>query len=210
MVLNDKAKNALEEQNQALQNELQALRKAKAETEAKNKELRIAHLRQENRIDQLRRDINELTSDNEILCDSHIEVTNTNRTLRSSIAALDTNVDQWEKYAIGERDQLTKFIAYTEELEKRLEQSKVRTRDLEERNKDLEERSEDLEDCLVTEKIESQAFEAECQELERRNKALWTTVRYLDGLIDEDQSEVMRMRKGVLKLRELWEAGELD
>lgn len=210
MVLNEKAKNALEEQNQALQEELQALRESKAETEAKNKELRIAHLRQENRIDQLRKDINELTSDNEILCDSHNGMTRTNGTLRSNIAALGTNLDQWEKYAIGERDQLTKFIAYTDELEKRLEKSEARTRDLEERNEDLEERNEDLEDRLVTEQLMAQASEIECEELERKNKALWTTVRYLDGLVDEDQSEVMRMRKGVIKLRELWEAGELD
>jgi DNA phosphorothioation-dependent restriction protein DptG len=203
MVLNDKAKDALEEQNQALQNELQALRKSKAETEAKNKELRVAHLRQENRIDQLRKDINELTSDNEILCDGHNEVTRTNGTLRSNIAALNTNLDQWEKYALGERDQLTKFIAYTEELEKRLQKSEALNRDLEEHN-------EDLEDRLITEKIASQAFEAECQELERKNKALWTTVKYLDGLVDEDQSEVMRMRTGVLKLKTLWEAGEPD
>jgi chromosome segregation ATPase len=202
-VLNDKTRHSLEEQNQALQQELQALRESKSETEAKNKELKLVHMRQDNVIIQLRKDINELTADNEILCDSHIEATSTNRTLRSNMAALNTNVDQWEKYAIGERDQLTKFIAYTDELEKRLEKSKSRTRDLEERN-------EDLEDRLVTEKIESQAFEAECQELERKNKALWTTVRYLDGLIDEDQSEVMRMHKGVMKLRELWEAGELD
>lgn len=203
MVLNGKTKHALEEQNQALEEEVQALREHKAETEAKNKELRVAHLRQENRIDQLRKDINELTSDNEILCDGHNEVTRTNGTLRSNIAALNTNLDQWEKYALGERDQLTKFIAYTEELEKRLQKSEARNRDPEEQN-------EDLEDRLITEQLMSQASETECEELERKNKALWTTVRYLDGLVDEDQSEVMRMRTGVLKLETLWEAGELD
>jgi hypothetical protein len=60
------------------------------------------------------------------------------------------------------------------------------------------------------EKIEFQVLEVEYKDLERRNQALWSTVKYLDGLVDEDQAEVMRMRKGVLRLKKLWELGELD
>jgi chromosome segregation ATPase len=102
-----------------------------------------------------------------------------------------------------ERDHLAQLNSYTDQLEKRLEESKARTSDLEERN-------EDLEDRLITERIEMQALEAEYKELEHTNEALWKTIKYLDDLVDEDQAEVMRMRKGVMKLKKLWELGELD
>jgi chromosome segregation ATPase len=203
MVLNQKVKQTVEEQNQALREELQALREDKATTEAKNDELRLIHLRQENRITQLRKDIDDFITDNQTLRDDYDEVAGINRTLRSNLADLNNNVDQWEKYALAESDQLAKLNAYTDGLEQRLQRSKARTKHLKERN-------EDLEDLLVTGKLESQAIEAECKDLERRNKALWKTVNYLDGLSEEDQVEVMRMRRGVLELRKLWEAGELD
>jgi chromosome segregation ATPase len=210
MVLDDKAELALRE-------EVQALRKDKAAIETKNQELRLTHLRQETKIDQLRKDINELTADNETLCDAYNEVNRANATLRNNynevssinttlcdnIAALNTNIDQWEKYGLGERDQLTKLHSYIDQLEKRLENSNARIEDLEECN-------EDLEDHPVKEKIEFQVLEVEYKDLERRNQALWSTVKYLDGLVDEDQAEVMRMRKGVLRLKKLWELGELD
>jgi chromosome segregation ATPase len=96
---------------------VQALRKDKAAIETKNQELRLTHLRQETKIDQLRKDINELTADNETLCDAYNEVNRANATLRNNynevssinttlcdnIAALNTNIDQWEKYGLGER-----------------------------------------------------------------------------------------------------------
>jgi chromosome segregation ATPase len=210
MVLDDKAE-------QALRKEVQALRGDKAATETKNEELKLTHLRQETKINQLRKDINELTADNETLCDAYNEVNRINATLRNNynevsginttlrdnVTALNTNIDQWEKYAFGERDQLTKQYSYTDELEKRLETADAHVGDLEECN-------EDLEDRLVMEKIDFQVLEAEYKELERKNQALWSTVKYLDGLVDEDQAEVMRMRRGVLKLKKLWELGELD
>ncbi|KAH0291474.1 hypothetical protein M436DRAFT_79420 [Aureobasidium namibiae CBS 147.97] len=217
MVLNDKAKQTAEKQLQALQEELQALREDKIEVGAENEELRLIHMRQEDRIDQLRKDIDGLIDDNETLRDDYDEVTTDNKTLRdeydevkainrtlhNNIADLNNNVYQWEKYALEESDQLTKLNAYTDELEQRLKESKAHSGDLEERN-------EELEDRLITERIESQALEVECEDLERKNKALWSTVNYLDGLSEEDQIEVMRMRKGVIKLKKLWEAGELD
>lgn len=217
MVLNDKAKQTAEKQIQALEEELQALREGKIEVEAENEELRLIHMRQEDRIDQLRTDIDELVADNRSLRDDYDEVTTDNKTLRdeydelksinrtlhSNVADLNDNVDHWEKYALGESDQLTELNAYTNELEKRLEVSEAHAQALQERN-------EELEDRLVIEKVESQAFEAECKDLKRKNKALWSTVNYLDGLSEEDQVEVMRMRKGVMKLKKLWEAGELD
>ncbi|KAI4841093.1 hypothetical protein E4T44_07850 [Aureobasidium sp. EXF-8845] len=217
MALDYKTKQALEEQIQLLRSEVDVLREAKTETETKNQELRRTHLRQETKIDQLRKEVNELTVDNETLCDAynevsrinttlranHNEVSSINVTLRNNIAALDANIDEWEKYVFRERDHLAQLNSYTDQLEKRLEESKARTSDLEERN-------EDLEDRLVIEKIEMQALEAEYKELERTNEALRKTIKYLDDLVDEDQAEVMRMRKGVIQLKKLWELGELD
>ena len=217
MVLNDKGKQTVEKQLQALQEELQALKEGKIEVEAENEELRLIHMRQEDRIDQLRKDIDELVADNETLRDDYHEVTTDNKTLRdeydelksinhtlhSNIADLNNNVIQWEEYALEESNQLTELNAYTNELERRLEISEAHVQALQERN-------EELEDRLVMEEVESQAVEAECKDLERKNKALWSTVNYLDGLSEEDQVEVMRMRKGVMKLKKLWEAGELD
>jgi peptidoglycan hydrolase CwlO-like protein len=217
MALDDKTKQALEEQIQVLRSEVEALREAKTETETKNQELRCTHLRQGTKIDQLRKEINELTVDNETLCDAynevsrisatlranHNEVSGINATLRNNITALDANIDEWEKYVSRERDHLAQLNSYTDRLEKRLEEFKARTSDLEERN-------EDLEDRLVVERIEMQALEVEYKELERTNEALWKTIKYLDDLVDEDQAEVMRMRKGVTQLKKLWELGELD
>jgi len=223
MVVNDKTKESLEEQNKALRAELQELKEDKADIEAENEDLRLIHMRQEDRISQLHKDIDEcfadndnlrgdydeVAADNRALQDDYDEVRSINRTLRSNLADLNnSNFGQREDHAVSE--QLTKLKAYTDELEKRLKNSEAHVRDLQERNQDLGERNEDLEDCLVIEKIQSQAVEAECKDLKRKNKALWKTVNYLDGLSEEDQIEVMRMRKGVMKLKKLWEAGELD
>lgn len=217
MAPNDKAKPTSEKRIQALQEELQALREDRAEVEARNEELRLIHMRQEDRISQLYKDIDELISDNDTLRDDYEEVTIDNKTLRDEydeaktinrtlhrdIADLNNNVDHLERRALGESGKLAELSSHTDVVEKLLVKSKAHIRDLEERN-------EDLEDRLVIERVESQAFEAECKDLERRNKALWNTVNYLDGLSEEDQVEVMRIRKGVLKLKKLWEAGELD
>jgi chromosome segregation ATPase len=224
MALDDKTKQALEEQIKVLRSEVEALREAKTETETKSQELRLTHLRQEIKIDQLRKEINELTADNETLCDAYNEVNRINTTLRTNyievsvnnadlrnnLATLNANIDEWEKYALRERDHSTKLNSYTDHVEKRLEKSETRTKALEERDEDLEQRNEDLEDRLVIERIEMQALEAEYKELERTNEALWSTIKYLDDLVDEDQAEVMRMRKGVMKLKKLWELGILD
>ncbi|CAD0112181.1 unnamed protein product [Aureobasidium uvarum] len=202
----NKSKEELEEENQTLQKELNALKNEKAGSDKKNEELRRIHLRQENRAKQLCKDINELTADNETLCDAVVALKTTNSTLRNNITAMDMNVAEWEKYASEGRDELAQLNLYTDGLEERLERQRAKIKELEARLTDVQERNEDLEDRLVAKKIKAQALKAEYDELERSNKALWTTINYLDEVIDEDQAEVMRLRQGVLVLKEHWES----
>lgn len=174
---NDKAKQTAESQIQALQEELQALREDKADIEAENEGLRLIHMRQEDKISQLYKDIDECIADNRFLRDDYDEVTTDNKTLRdeydevksinrtlhgniadlrNNLADLNSNVDQWEKYASGESDNFTKLSSYTDEIEKLLDKSKAHIRNLEERN-------EDLEDRLIVERVESQPQRPEIQ-----------------------------------------------
>ncbi|KAK6002566.1 hypothetical protein QM012_001316 [Aureobasidium pullulans] len=201
MATEDKTKEELETKIHALQNVMNTLRREKAETERKNEELRLVHLRRESITSQLRRENDRLQAANDNL-------TISNHNLRHNIAAMSTNVDQWAIYASEGRAQLSKLNLYADEVEKLLDSKKTRVAEVEARLEDLEERNEDLEERLVTKKIKAQAFQAEYDELQRRHEALWETVNFLDQIVEEDQSEVMRLRRGILYLKKLWESYE--
>lgn len=208
MATKDKTKQELEEENHALQNMVYVLTSERAEVKKKNEDLRLIHLRQENRSNQLRREIDELASDNKVLCDRVGDLEATNNTLRKNVAAMNANVDQWENYASEARDDLIKLSSYTNRIREQQKSETARVAELKARLKDLQERNEDLEERLITKKIKAQASKAEHDELERKHKALWRTVNYLDQIVEEDQNEVMRLRQGVLCLKELWESHE--
>ncbi|KAG9850045.1 hypothetical protein KCU98_g4536, partial [Aureobasidium melanogenum] len=91
MATKDQTKQHLEEETHALRNVINALRREKAETDKKNEDLRLIHIRQENRNNQLCREINQLKADND-------DLNTTNSTLRDNLAAMDANVEQWAKY----------------------------------------------------------------------------------------------------------------
>ncbi|CAD0092225.1 unnamed protein product [Aureobasidium vineae] len=177
----NKSKEDLEKEVKTLRDSVNALQSWKAQNlkhKTDNVELRTVHLRQEQRINELRGEIDTLSKDND--------------TLRGNLTALNANVDQWEEYSNEKRDELAKLNLYTDEFETRVS--------------DLQECNEDLEDCLVTKKIKSQALKAEHQELKRSNEALWKTIEYLDEVVEEDQIEVLRLRQGILALKEHWES----
>ncbi|KAG9520469.1 hypothetical protein KCV07_g4208, partial [Aureobasidium melanogenum] len=215
MASEDKTKQQLEEETHALRNVVDALRSEKAGVEKKNEELRLTHFRQENLIRQLRREIDELEAGKETPHEKVGELETINSTLRSNLAAMNANVEQWVKYASEGTDQLSKLNLYTDDIERQLKSKsakvaelKARVKDLQGCNNDLSERNENLEERLVTKKIKAQAFKAEYDELERKHGALWRTVNYLDEIVEEDQSEVMRLRQGILYLKKVWESYE--
>ncbi|KAG9945561.1 hypothetical protein KCU85_g7203, partial [Aureobasidium melanogenum] len=215
MATEEKTKQQLEEEVNALRNVINALKSEKAAAEKKNGDLRVIYLRQESASSQLRRKINELEADNETLRDNIGELYVINSTLRNNVAAMSANVEQWARYASEETDQLDKLNIYTDKVESQLKSKEIEAAELKAKQEDLQrcndsltERIEDLEERLVTKKIKAQAFKAEYDELERKNKALWRTVNYLDEVVEEDQMEVMRLRQGVLYLKKVWEAHE--
>ncbi|KAH0009527.1 hypothetical protein KCU78_g10688, partial [Aureobasidium melanogenum] len=208
MATEDKTKQQLQEETHALRNVINALRSEKGEVEKKNEDLRLIHIRQENRNNQLCREIDELKADND-------DLNTMNSTLRDNLTAMNANVEQWEKYASEETDQLSKLNLYTDDVERQLRSKKTEVAELDARlkvlqacNNDLTERNENLEERLVTKKIKAQAFKAEYDELERKHEALWKTVNYLDEIVEEDQNEVMRLRQGILYLKKVWESYE--
>ncbi|KAG9602197.1 hypothetical protein KCU77_g3402, partial [Aureobasidium melanogenum] len=208
MATEDKTKQQLQEETHALRNVINALRSEKGEVEKKNEDLRLIHIRQENRNNQLCREIDELKADND-------DLNTMNSTLRDNLTAMNANVEQWEKYASEETDQLSKLNLYTDDVERQLRSKKTEVAELDARlkvlqacNNDLTERNENLEERLVTKKIKAQAFKAEYDELERKHEALWKTVNYLDEIVEEDQNEVMRLRQGILYLKKVWDSYE--
>ncbi|KAG9848918.1 hypothetical protein KCU98_g5103, partial [Aureobasidium melanogenum] len=208
MATEDKTKQQLQEETHALRNVINALRSEKGEVEKKNEDLRLIHIRQENRNNQLCREIDELKADND-------DLNTMNSTLRDNSTAMNANVEQWEKYASEETDQLSKLNLYTDDVERQLRSKKTEVAELDARlkvlqacNNDLTERNENLEERLVTKKIKAQAFKAEYDELERKHEALWKTVNYLDEIVEEDQNEVMRLRQGILYLKKVWDSYE--
>ena len=210
MTPTDKTREELEEETYALRDLIDALRREKAETDKKNEQLRLIHLCRESTTSQLSQENDRLKANNDNL-------TITNHTLRRNVAAMNTSLEQWVKYATEGDDQLSKLNLYTERIESRLksEEAKAteleaRLRDLQGRNDDLAESYEDLDEHLTTKEIEAQALQAEYDELKREHEALWKTVHYLDEIVEEDQKEVMRLRHGVLYLKKLWESNELQ
>ncbi|KAG9563783.1 hypothetical protein KCU71_g7015, partial [Aureobasidium melanogenum] len=208
MATEDKTRQELEEETHTLRNVINELRSEKAKVEKKNEDLRRIHIRQENRNNQLCREIDELKADNN-------DLNTINSTLYDNHAAMDANVEQWEKYASEGTDQLSKLNLYTDEVKRQLKSKEAEVAELDARlkilqacNNDLTERNENLEERLVTKKIKAQAFKAEYDELERKHEALWKTVDYLDEIVEEDQNEVMRLRQGILYLKKVWESYE--
>ncbi|KAH0355897.1 hypothetical protein KCU83_g1628, partial [Aureobasidium melanogenum] len=208
MATEDKTRQELEEETHTLRNVINELRSEKAKVEKKNEDLRRIHIRQENRNNQLCREIDELKADNN-------DLNTINSTLYDNLAAMDANVEQWEKYASEGTDQLSKLNLYTDEVKRQLKSKEAEVAELDARlkifqacNNDLTERNENLEERLVTKKIKAQAFKAEYDELERKHEALWKTVDYLDEIVEEDQNEVMRLRQGILYLKKVWESYE--
>ncbi|KAH0365111.1 hypothetical protein KCU65_g6354, partial [Aureobasidium melanogenum] len=215
MATEKKTMQQLEDKVNALQNMIDSLKSEKAAVEKKNGDLRVIYLRQESASSQFRQRISELEADNETLRDNIGELYIINSTLRNNVATMNENVEQWAKYASEETDQLDKLNLYTDKVESQLKSTEVEVAELDARVKDLEacnanltERNEDLEERLVTKKIKAQALQAEYDELERKNEALWRTITYLDEAVEEDQMEVMRLRQGVLYLKKIWESNE--